>query len=331
LLANRQVTATAEIPLLEARDLRKHFAVRGDILGRSSRVVKAVDGVSFAIAEGEIFGLAGESGCGKTTLGNLLLRLATPTGGTLVWQGRDVESLKPVERKQFRRGVQAVFQDPGSSLDSRMRAGQIVAEPLVLNEHLSSDELKTQVASLMQQVALSPAHVDRFPHQFSGGQRQRIAIARALILQPRLIVLDEPVAALDVSIRAQIINLLKDLRDQRGLAYFVISHDLATLRTLSDRIAIMYLGQIVETGTSRAFFSEPLHPYSQALLSATLPADPDAQSKRIVLQGEVPSAINPPSGCRFRTRCPYVMEVCHSVEPTLKIADGSHAVACHLY
>lgn len=322
---------TATGPLLEARDLRKYFAVSAGLFGRSARVVKAVDGVSFSIGKGEIFGLAGESGCGKTTLGNLLLRLATPSGGELLWHGRDVETLSAVERKQFRKGVQAVFQDPGSSLDSMMRVGQIVAEPLVLNEHLSSVDVRAQVAVLMQQVALSLAHVDRFPHQFSGGQRQRIAIARALILHPQLIVLDEPVAALDVSIRAQIINLLKDLRDQYGFAYFVISHDLATLRTLSDRIAIMYLGQLVETGTSRAFFTEPLHPYSQALLSATLPADPDARSTRIVLQGEVPSAIDPPSGCRFRTRCPHAMEICQVEPPPTKTIDGSHTVACHLY
>ncbi len=318
-------------PLVEAQDVKKHFDIRRGVLAYGKQTVKAVDGVDFAISEGETFCLAGESGCGKTTLANLLLKLERPTEGSLRWQGAEIDDLSREATREYRRNIQAVFQDPWSSLNSKLRVGNIIAEPLVINERLSRQEVDDRVASLLEQVTLSPIHAERYPHEFSGGQRQRIAIARALSLSPKMLVLDEPVSALDVSIRAQIVNLLKDLQAQLGLTFFVISHDLSMVRYMGDNVAIMYLGKLAELAPSEEFFKNPLHPYSRALLSATLSANPTRPRERIVLQGEVPSPISPPSGCRFRTRCPHVMDVCAEVEPVMKEAAPGHRVACHLY
>ncbi len=318
--------------LLEIRDLKKHFPVtKGVIFQKIIGLVKAVDGVSYTINSGETLGLVGESGCGKTTTSKLILMLDKPTGGSIIFRGRDIQTLDRRELKTYRRGVQAVFQDPFSSLNPRIRVGDIIAEPLVVNEALPKAEVKERVQELLRFVGLSPNAVNLFPHEFSGGQRQRIAIARALSLNPSLIVLDEPVSALDVSIRAQIMNLLQDLQQQFGLSYLLIAHDLAAVLHLSTTIAVMYLGKIVEFATSDDLRDKPLHPYTQALFSAALPSHPDEQRDEIIIPGEVPSPLNPPSGCRFHPRCPFVMPICSEVEPPLKPTTDGHLVACHLY
>jgi oligopeptide/dipeptide ABC transporter ATP-binding protein len=273
----------------------------------------------------------GESGCGKTTTSKLILMLERPTGGSIRFRGRDIQALKGEELKTYRRGIQAVFQDPFSSLNPRIRVGDIIAEPVVVNEALPKAQIKERVQELLRLVGLNPGAVNLFPHEFSGGQRQRIAIARALSLNPSLIVLDEPVSALDVSIRAQIMNLLQDLQAQFGLSYLLIAHDLAAVLHLSTKIAVMYLGKIVEMGTSDELRHKPLHPYSQALFSAALPSHPDEQREEMIIPGEVPSPLNPPSGCRFHPRCPFAMPVCSEVEPVLRSTGNGHQVACHLY
>lgn len=318
--------------LLEIRDLKKHFPVtKGIVFQKVIGLVKAVDGVSYDINAGETVGLVGESGCGKTTTSKLVLLLEKPTGGEIVFRGQDIQTLQRKDLRSYRRGVQAVFQDPFSSLNPRIRVGDIIAEPVVVNEALPKAEIKERVQELLRFVGLSPNAVNLFPHEFSGGQRQRIAIARALSLNPSLIILDEPVSALDVSIRAQIMNLLQDLQQQFGLSYLLIAHDLAAVLHLSTTIAVMYLGKIVEFATSNDLRHKPLHPYTQALFSAALPSHPDEQREEIIIPGEVPSPLNPPSGCRFHPRCPFVKPVCSEVEPILRpVADG-HQVACHLY
>ena len=315
--------------ILEGTGLRKHFPVtRGLVFTRVNGWVKAVDDVSVTLQEGETVGLVGESGSGKTTLAKLFLLLERPTAGTVRFYGKDLAEFTREDFARYRQTVQAVFQDPWSSLTPRMRVAHIISEPLPRGTPRA--KVKERLAEVLAEVGLSPASAERFPHEFSGGQRQRIAVARALVTYPRSIILDEPVSALDVSIRAQVLNLLKDIQQRLGLAYFVISHDLATMRYISNRLNVMYAGKIVETGPSQEMYSTPLHPYSQALLSAALPLHPSFRRSRIVLSGEVPSPLAPPSGCRFHPRCPLRMEICSEQEPLLQEAAPGRLVACHV-
>ena len=316
--------------VLEATGLSKHFPARRGLFGGDRGTVRAVDGISFAIERGQTLGIVGESGCGKTTTAKLVLGLEVPTGGTMRFEGRDLQELDAAGRRHYRKSVQAVFQDPYASLNPRMRISAIIAEPLVTNEQLPAAEVRDRVSNMLDLVGLPARAADLFPHEFSGGQRQRIAIARALALSPGLVVLDEPVSALDVSIRAQILNLLRDLQDRLGLAYLFIAHDLAAVAHMSHTIAVMYLGKIVETGEGRALARTPKHPYTAALFSAALPSHPDERREEIILPGEVPSPLNPPSGCRFHPRCPQAMERCAGEEPALRDVD-ERIVACHLY
>ncbi len=321
----------AEI-LLEVRGLKKHFPVtKGLVLAKAVGWVKAVDGVDFFIRRGETFGLVGESGCGKTTTTKLILLLERATEGSVLFDSNDIFTLNGGELTEYRRSVQAIFQDPYSSFNPRMRVGDIISEPLLTTGNFPKDRIEEMVTDCLEQVGLRTTDASLYPHEFSGGQRQRIAIARALSPHPELIVLDEPVSALDVSIRAQIMTLLQDLQGRSGLTYLMIAHDLATVRYMSTRIGVMYLGKLVETGRSEEIFSKPLHPYTMALLSAALPCHPDTPRSEIVLSGEVPSPLNPPAGCRFHPRCFKVIPICSQLEPVLKDVGGDHAVACHLY
>ena len=317
-------------PLLQADGLTKHFVVRRGALGWSSAVVRAVDAVSFTIAGGTTLGLVGESGCGKTTTSKLILGLERPTAGSIRFEGRDVHALGRAGEREYRRFVQAVFQDPYASLDPRMRVGAIVAEPLVINSDLSAGARRRRVAELLDVVGLPERAAILYPHEFSGGQRQRIAIARALALSPKLIVLDEPVSALDVSIRAQVLNLLTDLQKRLSVSYLFIAHDLAAVAHMSHTIAVMYLGRIVEFGDVDAVALTPKHPYTRALFAAAMPVDVDAPREEITLSGEVPSPLTPPSGCHFHPRCPFAMERCAVETPALR-AEAGRLVACHLY
>ena len=317
-------------PVVEARRLSKLFPVKGGFLGRSTGVVRAVDDVSFIIAQGQTLGLVGESGCGKTTTSKLVLGLEEPTGGSIRFEGKDLQELDAAGRRHYRKSVQAVFQDPFASLNPRMRVGAIIAEPLVTNESLPDADVRKRVAQLLELTGLPERAATLFPHEFSGGQRQRIAIARALALSPRLVVLDEPVSALDVSIRAQILNLLRDLQAQLGLSYLFIAHDLAAVAHMSHTIAVMYLGRLVEMGEAGELSRTPKHPYTKALFSAALPSHPDERREEIILPGEVPSPLRPPSGCRFHPRCPQVMAHCSTEEPQLRPLEG-RVVACHLF
>jgi oligopeptide/dipeptide ABC transporter ATP-binding protein len=315
--------------MLEAAALSKHFRARRGLFGARG-VVRAVDGISFAIEGGQTLGVVGESGCGKTTTAKLVLGLEEPTQGGIRFEGRDLKALDAAGRRHYRKSVQAVFQDPYASLNPRMRVGAIIAEPLVTNEVLTATQTRQRVGRLLDLVALPARAADLFPHEFSGGQRQRIAIARALALSPKLVVLDEPVSALDVSIRAQILNLLRDLQAELGLSYLFIAHDLAAVAHMSHTIVVMYLGKIVESGAAEALVRAPKHPYTRALFSAALPSSPEEQREEIVLAGEVPSPLHPPSGCRFHPRCPSAMERCKRDAPRLEAIEG-HLVACHLY
>jgi len=312
--------------------LAKHFPVtRGVLFSRTTGAVKALDGVSFAIGREETVALVGESGCGKTTTARLLLRLETPTAGRVLLDGRDVHALAGPSLREYRARVQAVFQDPWSSLNPRLRVRDTIAEALVVTRRVGRAEAQHRVAEALGQVGLPADAHHRYPHEFSGGQRQRIALASALACDPELIVLDEPVSALDVSIRAQIMNLLKDLQARRKLAYLLVAHNLATVRYIAHRTAVMYLGRIVEYAETEALFQNPRHPYTKALFAAALPADPDAAGGELVLAGEVPSPIDPPSGCHFHPRCPFAMEHCARVDPAPKMLAPDHRVACHLY
>lgn len=318
--------------LLEARGLKKYFPVtKGVILSKVTAHVKAVDGVSFDVQRGETLGIVGESGCGKTTTGRMVLMLEQPTEGSILFRGQDIFKAGAAGRKDYRSSVQAVFQDPWSSLNPRMRVKDIIAEPMVINWQLTRTELKNRVEKLLMDVGLNPYHANLYPHEFSGGQRQRLAIARALSLNPQIIVLDEPVSALDVSIRAQIMNLLKDLQNEYDVSYLLIAHNLATVRYMCHWVAVMYLGQIVEFGEAKELFDNPLHPYTKALMSAALPSHPDIQREEIILPGEVPSPLNPPSGCNFHPRCPWVFDRCSIEEPVLQAVAPNHRVSCHLY
>jgi oligopeptide transport system ATP-binding protein len=318
-------------PLLRVEGLRKHYALtRGVLFTRTLGQIKAVDGISFHIRPGETVGLVGESGCGKTTTSRMILNLETPTDGQVLLEGEPIHGLQNDALRAFRRKVQAVFQDPWSSLNPRMTVGRTIAEALIVNSWDRS-RIEARVRELLVHVGLRPEQAQQYPHEFSGGQRQRVALAAALASGPRLIVLDEPVSALDVSIRAQMMNLLKDIQAQDGVAYLLVAHDLATVRHMADHTVVMYLGKIVEQAPTASLFAQVRHPYTKALFSAVLVAQPGRQVEEVELRGEVPSPLDPPSGCRFHTRCPHVMPQCTKLEPLLREVAPGHAVACHLF
>ena len=331
MIATAADTTVATPPaLLEVGHVTKHYAMRGGVFGRARGSVHAVDDVSFAIAEGETLGLVGESGCGKSTIGKTVLRLIEPTAGTIKWRGTRIDGLQAAAMRPYRRELQAVFQDPYASLNPRMRAADIVAEPIRNFEDVSAAEIRDRVTALFERVGLRPDQMPRYPYEFSGGQRQRLGIARALAPRPKLIVCDEPVSALDVSVQAQVINLLVDLQGECDLSYLFVAHDLAVVEHISHRVAVMYLGRIVELAATRPLFSSPQHPYTEALLSAVPVPDPTVARKRIILAGDVPSPVDLPTGCRFHTRCPYAFDRCRVEEPLLKEVLPGHFAACHL-
>jgi oligopeptide/dipeptide ABC transporter ATP-binding protein len=329
-LRHQAAAAPTAAPVLQVHDLKKHFVVRKGILRRNVGYVLAVDGVSFSIVRGETLGLVGESGCGKSTVGRAVLRLVEPTAGRIELDGHDITGLGKSQLRPYRRQMQIIFQDPFSSLDPRMRAGDIVGEPLRVHRVARRKDRSARVAELFDRVGLRRAQMSNYPHQFSGGQRQRIGIARALALSPKLIVADEPVSSLDVSIQAQVLNLMIDLQRELGLAYLFISHNLAVVEHISQRIAVMYLGRIVEYTDKRSLFTSPLHPYTELLLSAVPVPDPAVKRQKRVLQGDVPSPVKPPSGCHFHTRCPYKIELCRMQTPPLREVRPGHWAACHL-
>jgi len=332
--AQNQASSNDHEVLLDVDDLYMHFPLtQGILFQRKVGAVQAVDGLTFNVRKGETLGLVGESGCGKSTTGRAILQLYKPTGGAVNFQGKDLTKLDGGEMRKMRRHLQMIFQDPYASLNPRMTVGSIISEPMQIHNLVPKRQRNERVQELLQTVGLNPYFANRYPHEFSGGQRQRIGVARALAASPAFIVADEPVSALDVSIQAQIINLLEELQEQFGLTYLFIAHDLSVVRHISDRVAVMYLGKMVELADRNAIYDDPLHPYTKALLSAVPVPDPIVEKKRerIILTGDVPSPINPPSGCHFHTRCPYAMEVCKKIEPKFVDQGGGHYVACHLY
>ncbi|MEI5908537.1 dipeptide ABC transporter ATP-binding protein [Bacillus spongiae] len=317
--------------LLQVEDLRKSFPVKGGLFGRTVKEVKAVDGISFTVNKGETLGIVGESGCGKSTTGRMLMRLIEPTNGRVLFENKEVTSLSNNELRKVRRDMQMVFQDPFASLNPRHSVEKILEEPLIVHGMGDKRERKKRVYELLEIVGLSSYHAKRYPHQFSGGQRQRIGIARALMTKPKLIIADEPVSALDVSIQSQVLNLMEDLQKEFGLTYIFIAHDLGVVRHISDRVAVMYLGKVVELADSDKLYERPQHPYTQALLSAVPIPDPNYKKDSIILTGDIPSPSNPPAGCAFHTRCPHKKEICALKQPTLTKQENGHYVACHLF
>ena len=324
------MSASPPANLLEVRGLKKHFPIRQGVFSRVSGYVRAVDGVDLELKQGETLGLVGESGSGKTTTGRCILQLERPTSGRIVFEGVDLTTLDQAELRSVRRKVQVIFQDPYSSLNPRMKVGSIVGEPLAIHKIAKGTDREHRVADLLCKVGLDPVAMRRYPHEFSGGQRQRIGIARALALNPRLIICDEPVSALDVSVQAQVVNLLMDLQEEFSLTYLFIAHDLSVVEHISDRVAVMYLGKIVEVADAESLYRDPQHPYTRALLSAVPVPDPDAVPQRIALKGDLPSPAAPPPGCAFHPRCPVAVEVCSRLEPKLLDSGGGHLASCHL-
>ncbi|MDN4608392.1 ABC transporter ATP-binding protein [Sporosarcina highlanderae] len=318
-------------PLLKVENLKKYFPIKKGLFGKTIGYVKAVDDLSFHVNEGETLGIVGESGCGKSTTGRLLMRLLEPTQGVVEFDGKELTSLSHEEMRITRRDIQMVFQDPYASLNPRHTIGKILEEPLIVHGISDSKERKKKVYEFLEIVGLNEYHAKRYPHQFSGGQRQRIGIARALMTNPKLIIADEPVSALDVSIQAQVLNLMQDLQKEFNLTYIFIAHDLGVVRHISDRVAVMYLGKIVEVAGSEQLYEKPLHPYTQALLSAVPVPDPDYQKEQIIIEGDIPNPADPPTGCTFHTRCPFKMDICTKVTPRLNEQPMGHSVACHLY
>ena len=318
-------------PLLDVRGLKKHFILSHGNLFFQKKILYAVDGITFTMNTGETLGIVGESGCGKTTAGKCILRLVNPTHGRIFMDGEDLTAASPDTLRKIRLKIQFIFQDPYSSLNPRMTVGQIVAEPLTIHSICKGNEKREKVKSLLQRVGLPPESYYRFPHEFSGGQRQRVGIARALALNPKLVICDEPVSALDVSIQSQVLNLMKELQDELGIAFLFISHGLAAVKHISQRIAVMYLGKFVELVETESLFAKPLHPYTEALLSAIPVPDPEIKRDRIILEGDVPSPVDPPSGCHFHTRCRYAMPICREHSPEWKQVEEGHFVACHLH
>ncbi|AHM56012.1 oligopeptide transport ATP-binding protein AppF [Peptoclostridium acidaminophilum DSM 3953] len=318
--------------LLEISGLKKYFPVKQGFLGSKTGNVQAVDDVTFTMKKGETLGLVGESGCGKSTTGRTIIRLYEPTAGQIIFDGQDIGKLSQKQLLPYRKRMQMIFQDPYASLNSRMTVGDIIGEPLDIHGIAKGNERMDRIHNLLETVGLSGDHANRYPHEFSGGQRQRVGIARALAVEPDFIIADEPISALDVSIQAQVVNMLEDLKDKRGLTYLFIAHDLSMVKHISDRIGVMYLGKLVEIAGSDELYYKPQHPYTQALLSAIPVADPDSakKSSRIILEGDVPSPLNPPLGCRFRSRCRYAMDICKEAEPVLRDVGAGHCVACHL-